>query len=344
MNIHTAPPSTSRRRLHRGLGAITVTTLATSLLLVAPGTSLGQDASPAASAGSTRVVDTPAGPVAVPIAPERVVTVDWYTLPDLLELGTVPVGAPLDLGDTLLPDQLPVYEAMTKVGNVYALDFEAIAELSPDLIIGVDAYNADAYPTLSAIAPTVLLPVESSGDWPALAAGVADLLGGSDRLVALRTAYDDRAAALAADHADVLGSTTWAIVSGGRTSSGSGTTYAWLANSTTGQLMTDAGFHLAAVSAATSENGFQELSYEQLGELADADAILTSAGPDGQVDPISADMVAQPLFQTLPAAMAGHIVPVHQLWPASYGQAVALLDELDAALSAFGPTPSSTTP
>src|SRR5262249_3992105 len=123
------PSSTSPRHARR----LTAVGIAALLMATVPAAVAGAEPSAGASPGATRTVDTVAGPVTVPVSPQRVVTVDYYTLPDLLELGAIPVGAPLDLGDTLLPDQQPVYDAMAKVGDVSALDFEAISALSPDL-------------------------------------------------------------------------------------------------------------------------------------------------------------------------------------------------------------------
>lgn len=285
-----------------------------------------------APGATTRVVDTPAGPVEVPVSPQRVVLVDYYSLPDMLEVGVTPVGAPDQLEDGLTADQLAIYDSIAKVGQVSELNFEAIAGLEPDLIIGVDSYNGDDYETLSAIAPTVLIPFASSGDWPALAHQVADLVGKSAEMDALQHTYEDASAAIAADHADALASTRWDIVSGGTSAKGAGTTYVWLANSTTGSIMADAGFRLGSASAATSENGFTEVSYEQLGVLQDATALVTLAGADGAIAPSSADLVDQPLFQALPAAQNGNVFPVIQMFPASFGQATLLLSELEAAL------------
>ena len=274
--------------------------------------------------------DTAPDPAA---APERVVLVDYYSLPDMLEVGVTPVGVPEDLEAGLTAEQLATYESIDKVGIVGDLNFEKIAELEPDLIIGVDSYNGDDYDTLAAIAPTVLIPFASSGDWPALAHQVADLVGKSAEMDALQATYEDASSTLATDHADALASTTWDIVSGGLTADGAGTTFVWLGNSTAGVVMTTAGFQLAEASSGTSENGFVELSDEQLGMLGDADAIVTLADDDGTLSESSESLVAQPLFASLPAAQSGNVFPVIQMFPASYGQATVLLAELAEALS-----------
>lgn len=313
----------------------TTTLVPTTIAATVPTTAatVPTTSAPPTNSSKMRTVDTPAGAVEVPVSPQRIVLVDYYSLPDVLELGVVPIGVPEQLEDGLTAEQLATSASIHKVGMVSQLNLEEIAGLHPDLIIGVDSYNGDDYQALAAIAPTVLIPFASSGDWPQLAHTVADLVGKGAAMDALQATYERAVASLRADHAAALDATRWALISGGTTGTGAGTTYAWLANSTTGSIMVDAGFRLASASAGTSDYGFVELSYEELGQLGDADAIVTLAGADGKVADSSSDLVTQPLFQVLPAVQAGHVFPVVQMFPASFGQATLLVSELDAALA-----------
>ncbi|PRY13589.1 ABC transporter substrate-binding protein [Kineococcus rhizosphaerae] len=100
------------------------------------------------------------GSTTVEQAPTRIVTVGYNEEDFVLALGLTPVGTRTPLGS---------YDAAKRpwaAGKVPAggfpsvgqseLDFEAIAALQPDLIIGTYAYLTEAdYKTLTAIAPTI---------------------------------------------------------------------------------------------------------------------------------------------------------------------------------------------
>src|SRR5262245_38827538 len=96
-------------RLRTGAMRCRWRTLVVVMIAVVAAVGCGDDSSPSGGSRSSttsgavrmRTVQTPAGPVQVPVAPRRVVAVDYYSLPDLLEVGYTPVGVPTDLGDTL---------------------------------------------------------------------------------------------------------------------------------------------------------------------------------------------------------------------------------------------------
>lgn len=120
------------------------------------------------AARTTRRVDTPRGPVDVPARPERVVVFDRRgTLGYLLDLGVRPIAAmsaPSIYGGTAFHPLLASDTSGIATINDAAPDLEQVAGLRPDLIVGYASDSAmdKAYQQLSAIAPTVGVPIDFS--------------------------------------------------------------------------------------------------------------------------------------------------------------------------------------
>lgn len=124
------------------------------------GASSSSTTSPAAEGSFPVTIAHKQGSTTVESAPTKVVTVGYNEEDFVLALGVTPVGTRSPLGSydaTQRPwavDQLPA-GGFTSVGQA-ELNFETIASLEPDLIIGTYAYLTEAdYATLSAIAPTI---------------------------------------------------------------------------------------------------------------------------------------------------------------------------------------------
>ncbi|MGH2381206.1 MAG: iron-siderophore ABC transporter substrate-binding protein [Candidatus Limnocylindria bacterium] len=141
-------------------------------------------------------------------APQRVVTVGFSDHDTVVALGVQPVGvrewygghphatwpwATDELGEAT-PEVLPSGE----------LDFEQIAALRPDLILG--AYSgliAEEYETLSAIAPTVAQSADHADyatPWQEMARTIGRALGREEQLEALIADVEDRFAAAREAH------------------------------------------------------------------------------------------------------------------------------------------------
>ncbi|MET0295872.1 MAG: ABC transporter substrate-binding protein [Microbacterium sp.] len=90
--------------------------------------------------------------VEVPFQPEAVVTFDIATLDtlDAIGAGDSVVGIP----EIALPDYLSEYADLPKVGTLFEPDFEAVAELEPDLIVTA-ARSTGQFDELSEIATTI---------------------------------------------------------------------------------------------------------------------------------------------------------------------------------------------
>ncbi|NMM83643.1 ABC transporter substrate-binding protein [Rhodococcus sp. SRB_17] len=114
---------------------------------------LGSDAAPGEF---PRTVEHALGETTLDAKPTRVIVLDSGELDQVLTLGITPVGIASQESTTGQPAYLADKLAgVPDVGTVNSLNFEAIAALKPDLILGSKLRQDKSYPQLSAIAPTV---------------------------------------------------------------------------------------------------------------------------------------------------------------------------------------------
>ncbi|MFV0435382.1 MAG: iron-siderophore ABC transporter substrate-binding protein [Leucobacter sp.] len=121
-------------------------------------------------------------PVAVPIEPERVVTLSEPTLDGTLRLGVKPVGSVNGRGQSGMPNYLrEEAEGVPTVGTVAQFNFEAIAKLKPDLILtyASGGNNPESVAILEKIAPVVFVGY-GGAEWKTTFRNVADALGKAD--------------------------------------------------------------------------------------------------------------------------------------------------------------------
>src|SRR5262249_48890336 len=139
-------------------------------------------------------------------------------------------------------------------------------------------------------------------------------------------------------HAAALASTPVDLVT-----AGGGQAFVWLPKSGVGLVLADAGVTFGAASSGKAVDasaddlavGFKGISFEQLGTLRDAKMIITSAGLDGKPAADTAAMLGQRVFKRLPAAEGDQVHAFGSFFPFSYGQALSILDDLDAALTSI---------
>lgn len=115
-------------------------------------------AAAAAPAAQTVTITHAKGSTQVPLAPQRVVVFDIASLDTFHTLGLPVVGVP----KAQFPDYLSGYAGAqyTVAGSLFEPDYEALSRIQPDLII-VGGRSAAKYETLSKIAPTLDLTVNS---------------------------------------------------------------------------------------------------------------------------------------------------------------------------------------
>ncbi|MGB7376623.1 MAG: iron-siderophore ABC transporter substrate-binding protein [Rivularia sp. (in: cyanobacteria)] len=97
--------------------------------------------------------------------PSRVVALGWVYVEDLLALGIQPVGvADIEGYQKFVNIQPQLAASVVDVGTRAEPNLEAIAQLEPDLIIGVELRHQAIYDTLNSIAPTLLFNPYPSAD------------------------------------------------------------------------------------------------------------------------------------------------------------------------------------
>ncbi|MEV6971918.1 iron-siderophore ABC transporter substrate-binding protein [Kitasatospora sp. NPDC093806] len=135
-------------------------------------------------------VSTAMGPVTVPGAPMRVVTLGTAELDSALTFGITPVGAARAAADPALPDYWPASRLapISSVGPVGDPDLAAIRALRPDLVLSDQARDGARYDALRAIAPTVLTQ-GTGANWKADAQTHAQALSRQDAAAAFAASY-----------------------------------------------------------------------------------------------------------------------------------------------------------
>jgi iron complex transport system substrate-binding protein len=138
-----------------------------------------------------RMVKHTMGETCVPINPQRVVTLSLATLGNVLALGVKPIGTTNEghEGDKSLTFVPGATEGIKLIG-LSQPNLEAILQLKPDLIIGVDWFEP-IYPLLSKITPTVLSELYYP-NWEEYFSFVAEVLGKQETEKALWQRYYQR--------------------------------------------------------------------------------------------------------------------------------------------------------
>lgn len=134
--------------------------------------------------------------VAVPVEPERVVTLSEPTLDGTLRLGVMPVGTVNGRGQSGVPNYLRAEaEGVPTVGTVAQFNFEAIAKLKPDLILtyASGGNNPESVAILERIAPVVFVGY-AGAEWRTTFRNVADALGKAEEGERAITEFEELAA------------------------------------------------------------------------------------------------------------------------------------------------------
>lgn len=278
----------------------------------------------APAAGTSRTVDSPNGPIVVPVDPERVVALDEYAGMNLLALGVVPsvvYGAyQSEVGQQVLAAAGAEIRAMDGFGTP---NVEDVAATRPEVIVfTTEGAYADVYPQLSAIAPTLELPY--SVPWREAIEATAEAVGRPDEAAHLISVLEARIAELAAEVAaaptsiSILGDTQ-------------GMVFAASTTSPLAHVIDEAGFTRPTAQAEGAADPVFDsaimISTEVLSEH-DADVIAVLSG--AFYEPRT--FLDAPTFQALPAVRDGRSVVVDgDLWFGSFPFALFwLLEDLTA--------------
>lgn len=282
----------------------------------------------------TRTVPTAYGDVEVPVDAARIVAVSWEGPWQLMELGITPAGAmPYGQWSTsFTEEQLAFMADVPEIGLAWELDFEAIAALEPDLIVG-DTYFADqdAYDILSQIAPTTIFEGDGRGDWRVIGAQIADVTGTSDVHLSQGEKFEARVAELREQYADVLARPWTHISFGDDPESQFSVQYP---TGIIGGLYHDVlGAELSpSVPEDEAPWGYVSFSFEQMGTvLAESELLVHLIATDGTPSALMSGLLEHPIFATVPAVVADQLysisTEVH-----GYDTAMAWLDEVEQTI------------
>ncbi|HWD02366.1 MAG TPA: iron-siderophore ABC transporter substrate-binding protein [Amycolatopsis sp.] len=210
------------RRRSRIAGAL-ASAIVLAGALTACGSASPSDTESPSAAGSTDpgafpvTIEHKYGSTTIEKAPRRIVTVGLTEQDALLALGVVPVGTTDWLGN--FPGAIAPW-AKPKLGNAPlptvlkdtdGPQFEKIAALKPDLIIGLySALTQEQYTTLSKIAPTIAQPKQYSDygiPWQEETETVGKAVGKAKEADALVKGVEDQFAKAKAAHPEFAGKT-----------------------------------------------------------------------------------------------------------------------------------------
>lgn len=237
--------------------------------------------------------------------PETIVTVGFTDHDTVLALGVQPAGVRHWYGDDpLFPwaQELVDGEQPEVIGDGNAINLEAVAQLEPDLIIGIYEDLADNYETLSEIAPTIT----QSGDyeqwaqpWQETTRMVGEALGRTDEAEELISGVEDTFADARADHPEFEGQTV-AVTQFGE---GDGTYYLRHSEDLRAQFFTDLGFTVPEeIDQAIESQGDDVMSFERL-DLVDQDVAVWLAGFESE--DLVAEVQDSPVYQSLDVTQEG---------------------------------------
>lgn len=230
------------------------------------------------------------GEAVIPVAPQRVATVDYAGADNVLALGFQPLTARMWFGpyDNALWPWASAQATGDPVVLNDPLDFEAIAATNPDVILALrSGITGEDYAKLTAIAPVVAVPAgrgdyDLTWDEQAMLAGRA--LGQEAKALELVAGVKAQIAQVAADHPDWAGKTfamlTWY----------DGAVGLYSATDSSVKLLEQLGLTIHPEVAALSQEGefYISISQEILPDL-DADVIVWYAEPGAaEIDAITA--------------------------------------------------------
>ncbi|MGW5075549.1 ABC transporter substrate-binding protein [Rhodococcus sp. NPDC004095] len=288
---------------------------------------------PAGVTGTVRKVTHAAGETEVPADPQRIVVLDTDKLDSVCALGLQDrlVGAAAADAIGSQPKYLgPTIAGVELVGTLQEPNFEKIAALQPDLILGTKFRAPEAYERLAAIAPTVY--TEKVGiTWKDnfLLDGTA-LGRGAD---AHRLLDEYQTAAVETGKSLSASETQASIV---RFRPGSIRVYG--PESFSGQVLADAGVQRPPFQRleGAKDRRFAEISEEELTK-AEGDVIYVSFfGDEAQTQGV--EVMNGGLWQGLGAVKDGRVFKVDdEIWMTGIGVVAArgILDDLEASLNGY---------
>jgi iron complex transport system substrate-binding protein len=291
------------------------------ILLAACGAPAAQTPVPSAAPSSAPSTETTPEADAFPVtiehkfgstrieqAPERVVSLGYTDHDPLLALGTTPVAVRYYFGDeenaiwSWARDEITGPAPQVLNMPFGELNFEAIAALDPDLIVGVSSGITDEeYATLSEIAPTVAQSdeyVDFGVPWQEQTQVIGRAVGQEARARDLVAATEERFAQVRAEH-PAFENATAAIVA----PAADGQFFVSGPQHERQRVLTSLGLQLPDELAELAGDAFfGTISGERI-DLIDTDVLIVTATPEQQ-----AALESDPIFQQLSAAQEDRVI------------------------------------
>lgn len=288
-------------RIHRGAAGLGLT-IVVAVLGAGVGACSGGNADGAAepSAGFPVTIEHKFGTTEIESEPERVVSVGYNEQDFLLALGVAPVGVREWFGEqpgaTWPWAQDELAGAEPEVLASAELDFEQIAALRPDLIVGpYSGITEDEYAKLSRIAPTVAQSdefVEFGIPWQEETLLIGRALGREAQARELVDEIEARFARVRAEHPEFRRAT--AVVAYEAEAGGFG---AWSSADPRGRFLRALGFRPAAkIDELAGDSYYTEISAERL-RMLDRDVLVMLNVPNAAAS--REELLAEPLFRRL---------------------------------------------
>jgi len=244
-------------------------------------------------------IETQAGPVTLPLAPQTVVALDLAAVDTLNALGVAIAGVPSVTAPAHLAD---VMRGLPTVGSLFEPDFEALAVMGPDLIVA-GGRSQSQVGALTRVAPTIDMTI--LGDRLVEEARA--------RVFAYGTLFDkeDLAETLVAQLDDLIAGTVQATEGKGNVlilQANGGKLSAYGADSRFGWLHQSIGLP-QAFDGITAENHGESVSFEFVAEVnPDWLLVLDRAAAIGQDAEAAAVTLDNPLVAGTTAGQRGQIV------------------------------------
>lgn len=295
------------------VAAFAVGALATAVAGPTQATTVPDDdaASSTAAAGAFPVeIEHALGRTVIDAEPERVVSVGLTEHDYLLAVGVTPVGVMEWYGDQpsatwpWAQDELGDAEPEVLSGSD-GLQYERIAALDPDLILGLNAgLDEESYERLSQIAPTIAHPVDAPdyfAPWRDMADLIGQAVGRDEQMDTIVTDIDAQFAAAAGAHPEFDGASI--VFLQNAIYEGSAVAYQ---DGLSTQFLTDLGFVIPDVLDDFTEDGVSQayVPLEQLSVLDEADVLLWATEGPGDREALE----EEPLYQALVPVQDGHLV------------------------------------
>ena len=262
----------------------------------------------ATTAAFPATVEHALGTTVVEEAPQRVVTVGVTEQDFVLALGVTPVGVTDWYGDQPFAtwpwaqDELGDAEPTVLV-NKDGLDYEGIAALDPDLIIGTNAgLDDESYGKLTAIAPTIAHPKDAPlyfSPWDDQFRLIGAALGQDGETTAIIDDIDAQFAAARTAHPEFAGKMAIFL----QNAFYDGAAIAYQRGLST-EFLTDLGFDVPSELDAFATEGQAFIPLEQLSVLDTGDVLVWATEAPGDRTALE----QEPLYHTLEAVKDGRLV------------------------------------